>query len=163
VNSAHTAGFGLNGATGINFFTPPASVSGFSAGIAVSVASTDAIAAASTDPTQPGGGSGNNVSALAIADLANKKLTMTGGSTTLTGFYSSTVGKVGLAVQNTNTDASQSRAMLTQLNNLRDSVSGVSLDEELANLIKYQKAYQGAAQLISSGQQMMDTILNMIK
>lgn len=170
VNGAHAAGFGLNGSTGLDFFTPPPAptppatyAAGYSGNIAVTITSTDDIAAASADPTQAGSGSGNNVNALAIADLENKTLAMTGGSNTLTGYYGSLVGNVGLAVQTTNQDVTQSTALLTQLKNLRDSTSGVSLDEELTNLISYQKAFQGAAQLVTSGEQMMDTILNMVK
>jgi flagellar hook-associated protein 1 FlgK len=170
VNGVHASGFGLNGSSGVNFFTapaapvPPATFSaGFSNSIALNVTSTDAIAAAAVDPTQPGGGTGNNVSALAIADLAGKALSMTGGSNTLSGFYGSLVGKVGLAVQTSNQDATQNTALLHQLNIFRDSTSGVSLDEELIALTRYQKAFQGAARLITTGQEMMDTVLNMVR
>jgi len=170
VNGVHSAGFGLNGGTGVNFFTPPAAATppatfsaGYSSVIALNVTSTDAIAAAAVDPTQPGGGSGNNVGALSIADLGSKTLSLTGGSNTLSGFYGSLLGKVGLAVQTSSQDVTQSTAMLGQLNNLRDSTSGVSLDEELIALTKYQKAYQGAARLITTGQEMIDTVLGMIQ
>jgi flagellar hook-associated protein 1 FlgK len=170
VNGVHAAGFGLNGGTGVNFFTPPAAPTppatvtvGFSSAIALNVTSTDAIAAAAADPTQPGGGTGNNVSALTIADLGSKTLSLTGGSSTLTDFYGSLVGKVGLSVQTSNQDVTQGTATLTQLNNFRDSTSGVSLDEELIALTKYQKAYEGAARLITTGQEMIDTVLGMIR
>jgi flagellar hook-associated protein 1 FlgK len=170
VNSVHAAGFGLNGGTGVNFFSvPPAPIppatftSGYSNAIALNIASTDAIAAADVDPASAGGGSGNNVGALAIADLKSTTLFLTGGSNTLSGFYGSLLGKVGLAVQTSNQDVAQSTAMLNQLKNFRDSSSGVSLDEELIALTKYQKAYEGAARLISTGQEMIDTVLNMIR
>ena len=170
VNGVHASGFGLNGGTGVNFFTPSAAPvppatfnAGFSSTIALNITSTDAIAAAAVDPTQPGGGAGNNVSALAIADLNSKTLSLTGGSNTLSGFFGSLLGKVGLAVQTSSQDVTQSTAMLNQLNNFRESTSGVSLDEELIALTKYQKAYEGAARLITTGQQMIDTVLAMIR
>jgi flagellar hook-associated protein 1 FlgK len=170
VNSLHSSGFGLNGVTGVNFFTqptvptPPATyTAGFSSTIALNITSTESIAAAAVDPTQPGNGTGNNIRALAIADLKNRSLSMTGGSSTLSEFYGSLVGKVGLAVQTTNQEVTQGTAMLKQLSSLRDSVSGVSLDEELIALTNYQKAFQGAARLITTGQDMIDTVLAMIR
>jgi flagellar hook-associated protein 1 FlgK len=170
VNGLHSSGFDLNGTTGINFFSPqPAPVppatytTGFSSAISLNITSTDNIAAASSDPTLAGNGSGNNVTSLNIADLKNLAIPLTGGSTTLTGYYNSLVGKVGTAVQTSDEKVAQNTAVLTQLNTLRESTSGVSLDEELTGLIKYQKAFQGAAQLISTGQQMMDTILTMVR
>lgn len=170
VNGLHTTGFGLTGSSGINFFTPPAApvppatfAAGFSNSIALNVTTTDDIAAAATNPVLAGNGSGNNVRALAIADLQNKSLALSGGSNTLSGFYSSLVGNVGLAVQTAGQDITQNTAMLSQLTNVRESTSGVSLDEELIALTRYQKAYEGAARLISTGQQMMDTVLNMVR
>jgi flagellar hook-associated protein 1 FlgK len=170
VNSAHAAGYAVNGTTGIDFFTPPPApappatfAAGFSFSIALNVTATDEIAAASTNPTLTGNGTGNNVNSLAIADLKNLPFAMTGGNNTLTGFYGSLVGQVGLAVQSSEQDVAQNTAMLKQLSALRESTSGVSLDEELAGLIKYQKAFEGAARLITTGQEMMDTILNMVR
>lgn len=170
VNGLHSAGFGLKGSNGVNFFTsppaptPPATFTvGFSSAIALNISSTDVIAAAAVDPTQSGSGSGNNVRALAIADLKSKVLPLTGGSNTLSGFYGSLEGKVGLAVQTTNQEFTQNTAMLRQLNSFRDSISGVSLDEELLALTKYQSAFQGAARLISTGQEMIDTVLGMVR
>jgi flagellar hook-associated protein 1 len=52
--------------------------------------------------------------------------------------------------------------MVHQLENYRESISGVSIDEEMINLVKYQNAYQAAAKLISTADEMMQTVLNMI-
>jgi len=89
--------------------------------------------------------------------------TLTGGNNTLSGFYGSLEGKVGLAVQTSKQYVSQGTAMLNQLNNFRESISGVALDEELIALTKYQKAFQGAARLITTGQEMIDTVLGMVR
>ncbi|RPJ72491.1 MAG: flagellar hook-associated protein FlgK, partial [Desulfobacteraceae bacterium] len=51
--------------------------------------------------------------------------------------------------------------MLAYLENYRESVSGVSLDEEMVNLIKYQAAYNAAAKMITMAQDMLDSLLNM--
>jgi len=170
VNAVHAAGFGLSGVTGVNFFTPPAApvppatfAAGSSSAIALNVTSTADIAAAAVNPALPGGGAGNNVTALAIADLADKTLALSSGSNTLSGFYGALEGTIGLAVQNSNQDVTQNSALLRQLTNFRDSISGVSLDEELIALTKYQKAFQGAARLITTGQEMIDTVLGMVR
>lgn len=163
VNSLHAAGYGLNSSTGLNFFTAPATVAGYSgiAGISLAITKTADIAAADTDPAT--GGTGNNINSRAIASVYDKVLATSGGNMTMEAFYNSLVGKVGVAVQDAERTSSLSEGIMKQLDNLRESQSGVSLDEELANLIKYQKAYEGAAKLINVGTEMMDTILGLIR
>lgn len=165
VNSFHSTGYGVNGSTGLNFFTPPATVTGYSGqgGIALNITSTDDIAASDTDPTTATGGTGNNRNAQNIASVGDQVYAMSIGSTTLSGFYDSLVGQVGVSVQSAQRSSDQSSAIQKQLDNLRESNAGVSLDEELANLIKYQQAYEGAAKLITTGTQMMDTVLGMVQ
>jgi flagellar hook-associated protein 1 FlgK len=159
VNTLHVTGTGLAGATGVNFFAPPANSSGYSGLINLNITSTSDIAAAGT----PSGGTGDNRNALALAALKNKAITVSGSQTTLPGLYSSLVGAVGIAVQNSQQGVMQSSTMLKQLDSLRESSVGVSLDEELMKLMSFQKAYEGAAKLITTGQQMIDTVLNMVR
>lgn len=163
VNAAHSAGFGLTGSTGLNFFTAPAAMAGYSGmgGIAVNITNTNDIAAADADPAV--GGTGNNKNSTTIASIYDKVLPMSGGNTNLEGFYNAIVGRVGVAVQNAERAQGLSEGVLKQLDNLRESNSGVSIDEELANLIKYQKAFEGSAKLITTGAEMMDTILGLIR
>jgi flagellar hook-associated protein 1 FlgK len=52
--------------------------------------------------------------------------------------------------------------MMVQLENQREAVSGVSLDEEMINLIKFQNAYAAAAKMITTADEMMQTVLQMI-
>jgi flagellar hook-associated protein 1 FlgK len=52
--------------------------------------------------------------------------------------------------------------MMVQLENQREAVSGVSLDEEMINLIKFQNAYTAAAKMITTADEMMQTVLQMI-
>lgn len=163
VNTLHSTGFGLTGSTGLDFFATPATMAGYSGlgGISVAITSTNDIAAAAVDPAV--GGTGNNTNAKDIATLFDKILPLTGGNMTIGGFYNSLVGKVGVAAQNAERSQTLSEGVLKQLDNLRESQAGVSLDEELANLIKYQKAFEGAAKLINTGTEMMDTILGLIR
>lgn len=163
VNSLHSAGFGLNSSTGLDFFTAPTAMAGYSGlgGIELAITKTADIAAADTDPAT--GGTGNNLNSRAIASIYDKVLATSGGNMTMEGFYNSLVGKVGVAVQDSERKSTLSEGIVKQLENLRESQSGVSLDEELANLIKYQKAYEGAAKLINVGTEMLDTVLGLIR
>ncbi len=159
VNSLHSSGTGLNGSTGVDFFTAATVSSGYSGRIALSISSPNDVAASGTPST----GTGDNSNALALAALKNGVITVSGGQTTVSGLYGSLVGSVGLAVQNAQQGVTQSNTMLTQLDNLRESLLGVNMDEELSKLISFQKGYEGAAKLVVTGQEMIDTVLNMVR
>ena len=163
INTLHASGFGLTGSTGKNFFSITATADGASGlgGIEVNITNTNDIAAANADPAL--GGTGNNKNATAIASLYDTILPLSSGNMTMEGFYNSLVGKVGVAVQNADRAQNLSEGVIKQLDNLRESNSGVSLDEELASLIKYQKAFEGAAKLVNVGNEMMDTILGLVR
>lgn len=155
VNQQHRAGFGLDGLTNRDFFsgTDAASI-GVSSAIEGSV---DAIAAATPptagNPVSPGNGD----NARAIADIANAKVV---GSFTLGQFYASNIGKIGADVQTANQQSSNQTIVVQQLQNLRNSVSGVSIDEEATHLQQYQRSYQAAARLVSVFDEMLDRIIN---
>jgi flagellar hook-associated protein 1 len=115
---------------------------------------------------------GNNANALAVTDLQNRSMSIsqwtcdringnTQGSTTSTidDYYHSLVGSIGIASASASRDKSFSETMVNQISNIRDSISGVSLDEELTNLIKYQHAYAAATKLISTSDEMLNTLL----
>jgi flagellar hook-associated protein 1 FlgK len=110
-------------------------------------------------------GPGDNSNALAIAELRNA-LTMTpnsiGNSTaTFAEYFSSVVGRLGLNSNQAQSNL-QTRVFLTeQYEAQQDSIAGVSLDEEMANLIRYQHTYTAAARLITTTDQMLETLLNM--
>ncbi|MEA3435313.1 MAG: flagellar hook-associated protein FlgK [Thermodesulfobacteriota bacterium] len=153
VNNLHTAGFDLNGAAGGAFFT------GTSASdIAVDtniVNDVNMIAASGT------GAPGDNSNAIAIANLQNSLL-MSGGTATCDDFYNSLVSDVGIDVQSAQMNYDHQTAMASSLDNYRESISGVSIDEEMVNLVKFQHAYDAAAKLISAVDEMMNTVMNMV-
>ncbi len=163
VNSLQQNGFGMDNSTGNNFFTPPATVSGYSALISVAITDPNKIAAADADITSATSGTGNNANALKIAGLANTPISSSEGTITISSFYNALLGNVGVGVQNAQHAKDLSDSVLTQLSNLRESNSGVSLNEEMTNLIKYQKAFEGSAKLINTAAEMMDTVLNMVQ
>ena len=171
LNTQHAAGWNLNNATGVAFFTPatavpppalPATYAGYSSTIRLAITTTNQIAAADTNPLT--GGIGNNKNALLLANVANTKVAFAGGAMSTTAdYYNSMVAGVGVDVQSAKNLTAQNEAFVRQLNNLRDSNSGVSLDEELTNLIKYQKAYEGAARVVNVATEMLDTILGLVR
>lgn len=153
VNTLHQAGFDSSGTAGAAFF------SGTTAGtMAVALSSPTGVAAASSSTTAPGG----NGNALAIAQLKDASITFTSGNNSLHGFYNTLVSQVGLDVDAAKSAQGHDKAYMTQLSTLRESYSGVSLDEELTNLIMYQRSYQASSKLISTVSEMMDTLLSIV-
>ncbi len=152
VNSQHSVGYGLDGSTtGLDFFSgSDASDIGVDEGLQDDVS----LIAASSD-----GSPGNGSNALAISDLANQ-LTMNGNSATFGDFYQSMMGNLGILSQEASQNHTNNNLLLTQLENHRDSVRGVSLDEEMTNMINYQHSFEAAARIISTVDEMMNTIIN---
>jgi flagellar hook-associated protein 1 FlgK len=155
VNTVQTGGYDLNGnrTTLVNLFNPPPA-SGVGAASSLSVAITDpAQIAASSDGT-----AGSNGNAEAMYALSHQAVI---GGQSPTDYYSSLVFNVGNAAANANAEQSASGLVLQQLNDQRSSISGVSLDQEAANMVRFQQAYSASAQVISTINAMMQTVINM--
>ena len=112
-------------------------------------------------------GDGNN--ALALADLQESLVfdstsLVPGGSGAFTfdEFYNAVVSTVGLQSFTAQAGARQQDGVLLQLRNRRDSISGVSIDEEMINLIKFQEAFNASARIINVVQEMFDTLIDRI-
>jgi len=93
--------------------------------------------------------------------MAIAKLNATTGGYSMS--YKALVAKVGQDVQSAKTVVSQDAAFMKQLVTLRDSNSGVSLDEELTDLIKFQRSYQASAKLITTATDMMDIAIGLVR
>jgi len=164
VNAQQSVGYGIDGppaTTGNNFFAP-AGVTAATIALDPGLSATKIAAGlpTATDPAPTS--SGNNGNALKIADIQNTALAFSTGSANFDGFYNSLVSGVGTDTQSAENATTQGAAFLKQLGSLRDSNSGVSLDEELTNLTKYQQAFQGSAKVLTTATQMLDTILAMV-
>jgi flagellar hook-associated protein 1 FlgK len=85
---------------------------------------------------------------------------MEGGSTSFQGAYSQLVGQLGTRTRSAQVTAEAQAALLTQAQESRDAVSGVNLDEEAANLLRFQQAYQAIAQIISAAETTFQTLMN---
>jgi flagellar hook-associated protein 1 FlgK len=153
VNAVQAGGFDLNGQAGTNLFNPPP-VSGVGAAAGLSVAITDpALIAASSDGTPGSNGNAEKIYAL------NAQAIISGE--TPTNYYSGIVFNIGNAASNAAAEQSASGLLLQQLNDQRASISGVSLNEEAANMVQYQDAYSASAQVITAINTMMQTVINM--
>jgi len=152
VNALHSSGYGLDGSQN-NFFTgSDASDMSINPNIAADV---NLIAAASDVNALPG----DNSTAIAIADLQSQ-LTMSSNSSTFDDFYSGLVGGVGSDVRTANLNYDHQASLVVHLENYREEVSGVSLDEEMVNLVQFQHAYNAAAKLITTTDEMLTSLLS---
>jgi len=106
---------------------------------------------------------GANEVARAVFGLQDRVITNMGGTgvnTTLDAFYSSLVARVGVDVQNAVNNEQFNNTLLGQYLRRKESVSGVNIDEEMAELLKYQHLYQAAAKLISISDEMMESLIS---
>ena len=157
VNTQSAQGYDLSGAAGGNFFVPftPAAA-GSNAGAAAQ------FAVAITDPSQiaasSDGTAGSNGNALALANLANSGII---NGQDPGDFYSNFVAGIGNQVSTATAQQTATGLVVTQLQNQQTNVSGVSLDEEAANLQMYQNAYNASAQVVAAINTLTQTTINM--
>ena len=151
VNQQNEQGVDLNGNPGAALFTLSPTQSGAAASIQLATTDPSAIAAAA-----PGEGSAGNSNIL--AGLSNPNVD---GGQVAAQFLASFFGQIGSDTSAASTSNSADQATLTQLTTQRDSLSGVSLDEEASNLTQYQRAYQAAAQVFNIANTVMASALNL--
>jgi flagellar hook-associated protein 1 len=154
VNALHAAGFGLGTppSTGTAFFT---GTDASSIAVNAAVVSDPNLVAASGD-----GSSGSNTVALAIAGVELEKL-LAGNSQTLGEHFAGMVSDIGSRINGTANTQSTQEFVLQQLETQRQSTSGVSLDEEMTNMIKYQRAFDAASKIVKTVDEMYQTVLSM--
>ena len=114
-------------------------------------------AAAGDSFTLTAGGRGSNGNIDALAGLANQNLL---SGQTFDNFYSALVTNVGSAGHEAQLTAQATQAVLTQAQNTQQSVTGVNLDQQAANLVSDQQAYQAAAKVIATAQSLFQTLLS---
>jgi flagellar hook-associated protein 1 FlgK len=102
---------------------------------------------------------GNGEAALAIASIRNSEV-MVGQLGTFDDYFADAVGRIGLLGEQSNRALETQNLVMKQLKDMRQSVSGVNMDEELANMIKYQHGYAAAARFITTMNSLLDTLIN---
>lgn len=157
INALHQSGFGLDGVDGRNFFDPPAGVANAAKDLRVRqgiIDNPDEIAAA-----QDAGSVGDNRILNLIANLQSDE-TMMGGRS-FNQFYSDLVNRASTEANHVSTELGYRQAVLDQSEAYRQSVSGVSVDEEMVSLIQFQRAFEASAKMISTVDQMLQTVLSL--
>jgi len=153
VNTIHSGGYSLTGSSSANFFngSDAATIT-----VNPTLANNPSLIQASGDPAA----TGDNSIALQLAQLAST--TQAGlNNLTFNDSYTQTVSSLGTALQNANDQADNQTAVAKMLSTQRSSVSGVNVDEEMTSLMSFQRAYEASAQLVSTVNQMMSTVLQM--
>jgi flagellar hook-associated protein 1 len=153
VNQIHSAGYGLDNSTGLNFFEGTNALD-----ICVNAALTPAKLAASDKP----GATGNNKTILALADL-QKTPQASLSNQTFAQNYSAIVGELGASLHKVNQGIADQTVVANMVQAQRDSVSAVSMDEEMTDLVKFQRAYQASAQVVNVVDELLETVLNMVR
>lgn len=110
------------------------------------------------EPNSPG----DNRIALAISKVQHEKL-LAEGSKTIEEVYLETSSSVGLAASKNQINVEQSGGILAQAQSIKERISGVSIDEEATNMVKYQQAYEASAKMIKASDEMFDAVLGMVK
>jgi flagellar hook-associated protein 1 len=150
-NAQHQAGVDLNGNPGIDFFDP----AGLTAGtMALNPAlDLDEIAVSLS------GNKGDGSNALELATVKDR-LTIGGLPTTFNSYYEGVIGEMAVNAQEAVRMQNNSEALRQSVEERRQSVSGVSLDEEMTNMIQFQHAYNASARMITTIDEMLDRIIN---
>ncbi|MCB1821443.1 MAG: hypothetical protein KDI73_07665, partial [Candidatus Competibacteraceae bacterium] len=107
------------------------------------------------------GGIGDNRNALALVDLETKQQLL--GGNTYRGVYAQMIAEVGAEGRRVENTLWSQEALLEQSTMTRESISGVNLDEEAANLVRFQQAYQAAAQIIQTSNAIFSTLLEAVR
>lgn len=158
VNALTTSGFDLSGSAGLNFFEPPAGISGAARMLTVSaaVAADSSLVVASATPA-----AGNNDIARAVAALQDAA--MTGGLMRPIDAWSNLVVSVATDSRRARELQSSHEQVGQQLKNLREQISGVSIDEEAAMLIKFQRAYEANAKFFQTVDDALAILMGLVR
>lgn len=145
--------------TGLNFFKEPLQRDGAALMIDLSSSVKDDLSniATSIEPNSPG----DNRIAIGISKLQHEKI-LDDETTTIEEKFLSMVGEVGMKAGKATLDSEQSDGILSQTKALRERLSGVSIDEETANMVRYQQAYDASAKVIKSADEMFRTVLGLL-
>lgn len=158
VNKAHTEGFDRNGNPGVNLFDIPQDGEFTIQDLKVNQAIINdaGLIAAGAKPNSVG----DNTTANVIHSLQFKPF-MEDGKYTFDDFYNSKVGQIGIMAQRANSGFDSQKNIVDQLKNTRESISGVSMDEEATKMIEFQKSFEANARIIKMADEMFDTVLNL--
>lgn len=159
VNNAHTEGFDRYSQQGLNFFVLPTEGNFEVKELKLNEAISKDVGriAAASKPNAPG----DNTTANVIHSLQFQNMMGPDRTFTFDNFYNAKVAEVGLMNQKSVAGIESQKNIVDQMKNIRESVSGVSLDEEAQKMIEFQKAYEASARVIRMADEMFETVLNL--
>lgn len=158
INTVHRAGYGLDGLSNRDFFAAndgSATIDAHNIAVSPGVAANPQWIAAASVANAPGDGS----NALKMAAKLDEKV-LSSNTIGLRDFYGSLISSIGVDANQASDMARNQTTLVDHLEQLGQSVSGVSLDEEMTNLIRYQQGYQAAARVMNTMDEMLDLMVN---
>jgi flagellar hook-associated protein 1 len=108
------------------------------------------------------GGTNDGSNALAMSNLISNT-TLSNGTQTLTGAYSSYVNGIGNAASQLQSSSTSQTALVSQITSSQQAVQGVNLDEEAANLMQYQQLYQANSKVIQTAETLFQTLIGIFQ
>jgi flagellar hook-associated protein 1 FlgK len=159
MNSAHSSGFGLDGSTGRPLFTTTATATGAARALALNPAldgHPERLAASATSADLPGG----NAIALRLAGMSSRPLGT--GSATPAERFGSVAADVGTRRAAADSEAALRADTVLQAENLHESTSGVSMDEEMVNLTRFQRAFEASTRVLRVADELLDNLMKSI-
>lgn len=170
LNGLHQLGYGMNGSSGRPFFTAGDNGSEITAGnikLNKDIAADVSLFATSLRTTIGADGNpqvikGNNTLALLMSNAKDNLITTPDGTKTgtIASYLGSMIGQLGIQSQEAKRQTDNSDYLVDQVNSRRQSVSGVSLDEEMSNMLVFQHAYSAAARFMTTYDEMLDKLIN---
>lgn len=171
INNVHQEGWSVKDVqsdvhTPIDFFSfgnrQLTNSKGAAEGIQVSkeiISSADYIAAALPD-SEGKVNIGDGQNAIQLAGVKHNEFTIDGKKTTISSYYEGIIGGMAILSQEADRSATNSQMMKDAINDRKQSISSVSLDEEMTNMIQFQQAYNASARMITLQDELLDRIIN---
>ncbi|BBH64945.1 flagellar hook-associated protein 1 [Actinoplanes sp. OR16] len=152
VNTLHKSGYGVDGTTGQDFFASSNGLPLSAANISVAVTDPDKLAVSSGDPK----GTPGVLDGVIADDLSELSTSRTGADAE----YQQLIGDLGVSAQSSIRRRDIQNAVTDQVDAARDAESGVNLDEEMTNLLTYQRGYEAASRVLTTIDSMLDQLIN---
>ena len=156
VNKRHRLGYDMGHNLGGDFFEPATATAAKDMQVSTDILE-DVNKIAASETVNDDGGNAEAIGAF------KDGLFMNSGTSTFNSYYASFVGKVGQDLADEERGLDHHTNLMNQLINKREGISGVSIDEEMTNLMRYQLGYNAAARLCNVADELIDTLLNLVR
>ena len=163
INAIHTAGFDQSGAAAGDLFALSTAPGPGSTGAAAALIVDAAVAADARLIAAAGVANGGDNSAARAMAVLREQPVLNGGTTTLSDAWGQLVYRVARDTKSATDESNSRKEIVRQVDALRDQVSGVSLDEEAMNLLKFQRAYEANARFFSMVDETIGVLMNMTR